>query len=159
MKNFVFILIISFFFCCGHTVSKELREGVDKAITPTDLFKDPDTLKGKTVMLGGVIASSINTPEGTYVEVVQKPLDYRERPEDTDISYGRFLILYDGYLDTAIYSMGREITVVGEVLGRKLQPLGEIQYPYLLIKSKELYLFEPRRGIPIRFGIGVWHTF
>lgn len=159
MKKFILIATLISLLGCAHVVSKELREKVDKEVTPMALFKDPDIHKGKTVMLGGIIVSSINTEEGTYIEVVQRPLDYRGRPEDTDLSLGRFLIFYEGYLDTAIYSMGREVTVAGEVLGKRLRPLGEIQYQYPLIKSKELYLFEPQRDIPIRFGIGIWHTF
>jgi outer membrane lipoprotein len=153
------ILLILFISGCAHVVSQELRDRAEKEITPIDLMKNPDAYKGKFVILGGVIASSINMKEGTYIEVVQKPLDYRGRPEDTDISLGRFIILHEGYLDTAIYSQGREVTVAGEVMGKMIRPLGQIQYQYLLIKSKELYLFEPRYGVPIRFGIGIWHTF
>lgn len=144
---------------CAHVVSKELREKAEKELLPIDVMKNPDAYKGRVVILGGVIVSSTNTKEGTYIEVVQKPLDYRGRPEDTDISSGRFIILYEGYLDTAIYSQGREVTVAGEVSGRIVRPLGQIQYEYLLIKSKELHLFEPRYEVPIRFGIGIWHTF
>jgi outer membrane lipoprotein len=153
------ILLILLTSGCAHVVSKELRDRAEKEIAPVNLMKDPDAYKGRIVILGGVIASSINTKEGTYIEVVQKPLDYRGMPEDTDISHGRFIVLYEGYLDTAIYSRGREVTVAGEVMGKKIRPLGQIQYQYLLIKSKELHLFEPRYGVPIRFGIGIWHTF
>ncbi|MCL4537535.1 MAG: Slp family lipoprotein [Nitrospirae bacterium] len=166
MKRFVFVsLIFSTIFLfglllgCAHVVSKELRDMADKGIAPMDIMKDPDAYRGRLVIIGGLIASSINTPEGTYIEVVQKPLDYRGRPEDTDISHGRFIILYEGYLDTAIYSHGREVTVAGEVIGKMIRPLGQIQYPYLLLKSKELHLFEPSYGVPIRFGIGIWKTF
>jgi outer membrane lipoprotein len=91
--------------------------------------------------------------------VVQKPLDSRERPEDTNISEGRFLILSEGYLDSAIYSQGTEVTVAGKVIGKRVRPLGEIQYTYPLIKSSEIHLFTPSRGIPIRFGIGIFKTF
>jgi len=152
----ILILLIS---GCAHVVSQELRDRAEKEISPIDVMKDPDAYKGRTVILGGVIASSINMKEGTYIEVVQKPLDYRGRPDDTDISHGRFIILYEGYLDTAIYSQRREVTVAGEVMGKMVRPLGQIQYQYLLIKSKELHIFKPRYGVPIRFEIGIWHTF
>lgn len=144
---------------CGHVISHELRQQAEKGITPEVLFKDPDALKGKTVILGGIIVSSKNTNEGTYIEVLQKPLDYRGRPKVTDITYGRFLIFSESYLDTAVYSAGREIAVAGEILGRQIRPLGEIQYSYLLIKGKELHLIEPHEGLPIRFSIGIWKTF
>jgi len=161
-KIILIVVIMVLLSGCGHVVSKELIEIVDKDLTTAALFKDPDAHKGKIVMLGGVIASSKNTDEGTYLEVVEKELDYRGEPKDTDISHGRFLILYDGYLDTVIYARGREVSVVGEVLGKKIRQLGETQYPYPLIKSKKLYLFEKQRkqhNIPVRFGIGILHTF
>jgi outer membrane lipoprotein len=159
MKRFFLILILtSLVVGCAHVVSKELREKAEE-IAPTALFKDPDAYKGRLVILGGLIVSSINTKEGTYIEVVQKPLDYRGRPSDTDTSHGRFIIFYDEYLDTAIYCQGREITAAGEVMGKRMRPLGEIQYPYLLIKSRELHLFEPRYPVPVRFGIEIWKTF
>jgi outer membrane lipoprotein len=139
-------------------VSKEWREKADTEINTQQLFKSPADYKGKIVIIGGVIIKSTNTKEGTYIEVVQMPLDSTGKPEKRDVSYGRFLILYEGYLDTAIYSRGREVTVAGEVIGEKTRPLGEIQYSYLLVKSKELYLFEEMRykSLPVWFGIDVW---
>jgi outer membrane lipoprotein len=161
MKRFLLLLVTISLLGCAHVVSKELRDKAYGEPPPSALFKDTDEFKGRIVILGGVIVSSTNTEEGTYIEVLQKPLDYRGRPEDTDTSYGRFIIVSEGYLDTAVYSRGREVTVAGEVIGKKLRPLGEIQYPYPLIKSKELHLFEPRYNMPVQFGIGIgiWHAF
>jgi len=161
MRQFLLLFIIVSFFGCAHVISKELRDRAYGEPPTSVLFKNPDEFKGRIVILGGVIVSSTNTNEGTYIEVLQKPLDYSGRPEDTDASFGRFIIFSDGYLETAVYSQGREITVAGEVMGKELLPLGEIQYPYPLIKSKELHLFEPRYDIPIHFGIGIgiWKAF
>ncbi|MEW6162772.1 MAG: Slp family lipoprotein [Nitrospirota bacterium] len=159
MKRFLLLITIVSLSGCAHVISEELRvKAYGEPSTPI-LFKDPDAYKGRIIILGGVIVSSKNEKEGTYIEVLQKPLDYRGRPEDTDISFGRFIILYEGYLDTAVYTQGREVTVAGEVIGKEVRTLGEIQYPYLLIKSKEIHLFKPRYGIPIRFGIGIWKAF
>jgi outer membrane lipoprotein len=161
MKRFLLLLTILSLFGCAHVISKELRDKAYGEPPTSALFKDPDEFKGRIVILGGVIVSSTNTQEGAYIEVLQKPLDYRGRPEDTDVSYGRFIIFSEGYLETAVYSQGREITVAGEIMGKELRPLGEIQYPYPLIKSTELHLFEPRYDFPVHFGIGIgiWHVF
>jgi outer membrane lipoprotein len=153
------ILVIMSLLGCAHVISKELREKADKELSFTALLKDPDKYVGRFVILGGIIASSANAEEGTFIEVVQKPLDSRERPEDTDVSEGRFLILSEGYLNSAIYSQGTEVTVAGKVIGKRVRPLGEIQYTYPLIKSSEIHLFRPHYGIPIRFGIGIFKTF
>ncbi len=161
MKRFFLLLLITFLSGCAHVISGELREKASGEPPPSVLLKDPDTYKGRIVILGGVIVNSMNTKEGTYIEVLQKPLDSRGRPEDTDVSHGRFIIFHEGYLDTAVYSQGRTITVAGEVIGKKIHPLGEIQYPYLLVKDEEIHLLESRYDIPVHFGIGigVWHSF
>lgn len=163
MRRLISLMLLTLFFLlsCVHVVSKEWMEKADTGINPQQLFKSPDAYKGKIIILGGIIVKSTNTKEGTYIEVVQIPLDSTGRPVKKDISYGRFLILYEGYLDTAIYSRGREVTVAGEVIGEKTRPLGEIQYSYLLVKSKELYLFEEIRykSLPVWFGIDVWRRF
>jgi outer membrane lipoprotein len=158
LKRLILFIVVFTLQGCAHIVDKELRR-MAEPIPPSLLLKDPDAYKGRFVILGGVIVSSINTKEGTYIEVVEKPLDYRGRPEYTDLSRGRFLILHQGYLDTAIFSKGREVTVAGVVMGKRVRPLGEIDYPYLFIRSKELYLIRPRFGIPFRFGIEIWKSF
>lgn len=153
------IVVTLFLLGCAHVISEGLRQKVDKELTPIELFKDPELHKGKIIMLGGIIISSMNTAEGTYIEVLQSPIDYRGRPDDRDRSHGRFIIFHEGYLDTAIYSSGREITVAGEVMGKRVRPLGEIEYSYPVIKAVEIHLFKPPSGIPIRFGIEIWKTF
>lgn len=146
-------------FGCAHVVPQELRDRADRNIDTEALLKDPEAYKGSFVILGGVIVSVRNTNEGTFLEVLERPLDSFERPQATDKSRGRFIVLHDGYLDGAVYAKGRGVTVAGEVIGKTVRPLGEIEYPYPLIKSRELYLVEPRSGSPVRFDIGIFHTF
>jgi outer membrane lipoprotein len=160
MKRLWFILIIIFFISgCAHVVSEELREQAAADISASSLLKDPDLYKGEIVILGGSIINSSNTQEKTYIEIIEKPLNSRGRPEYTDISHGRFIIVYEGFLDTAIFSKGRYVTVAGEVMGKEIRPLDEIDYTYLVIKSRELHLLEPGSRFPVQFGIGIWHTF
>ncbi len=129
---------------CAPVISKELRTQVAREITFREVIQDPDVYKGKLVLLGGVIIGAKNLEEGTLIEVLQKPADRRGRPRDVDQSDGRFMALYEGFLDAAIYSEGREVTVAGEVKGKRVLPLGEIQYAYPLIAIKEIYLWPPK---------------
>ncbi len=159
MKKLILILALTVIIGCAHVISQEVRDEVDPEVTPEMLFGSPDAYKGRTVILGGVIINSKNTDEGTLIEVLQKPIDYRGRPANTDISLGRFLVFYEGYLDTAIYSVGRKVTVAGEVLGKRMRPLGELEYPYLFIKSKEVHALKPKSDCPVGFSIGIFKTF
>jgi outer membrane lipoprotein len=119
--------------------------------------EDPDTYKGKTILLSGVIISSVNLKEGTMIEVLQKPADMRGKPKDVDESEGRFLALYPGYLDVAIYNGGRKVTVAGEVQGKKIQRLGEIDYTYPLISAKEIHLWPVEKKDRVYYPCPSWH--
>ncbi len=130
-----------FLLCCSPVISKQLRKQASKALTLKVVLKDPEVYKGKTVLWSGVIIRSVNLKEGTMIEVLQKPADMQGKPKDVDKSDGRFLALNPGYLDIAIYNGGRKVTIVGEIQGKKVQSLGEIEYIYPLIKVKEIHLW------------------
>jgi len=160
MRRFIIVFIItSLAAACAHVVSKQVRTRAVPQISIPSLFADPDAFIGETVILGGTIAGSRNTGEGTYLEVVEKMLDYRGRPKYTDRSLGRFLVFHEGFIDSAIYARGRHVTVAGEVLGKKVQPLGEINYSYVFIKALELHMVQPGGGFPVHIGIGVSSSF
>jgi outer membrane lipoprotein len=134
-----------------------LREQVVKELTLRVVLKDPEAYKGKTVLWSGVIISSVNVKEGTLIEVLQKPADMQGKPKDVDESEGRFLALYPGYLDVAIYNGGRKVTVAGEVQGKKIQRLGEIDYTYPLISAKEIHLWPVKKEDRVYYPCPYWH--
>jgi outer membrane lipoprotein len=142
LRGWIIILVgLLFVLGCAPVISKPLRDQVDINLTFREVFKDPDAHKGMVVIWAGEIIESKNTKEGTLIEVLQKPADYFGAPEEADRTEGRFLALYDSFLDSAVYAKGREITVGGEVEGKRIMPLGEIQYPYPLVVAKEIYLW------------------
>ncbi len=147
MRKFTCLLMFLFLISAGcvSLISRELRSELSPDITFKQVVKDPDAHKGKTILISGIILGSRNTKEGTLIEILQKPTDINGRPKDVDDSDGRFLALYDGYLETAIYSRGREVAVAGEITGKKILPLGEIDYIYPLISIKEVHLFKVKK--------------
>lgn len=56
-------------------------------------------------------------------------------------SEGRFLVLVDQYLDLYLYQGGKKITVLGELIGETIQSLGEMDYRYPFLSSKQIYLW------------------
>jgi len=133
------------FIGCAPIISKEIRKNVSDELTFKEIIKDPEAYKEKTVLISGIILGSKNTKEGTLIEVLQKPTGTEGRPKDVDESDGRFLALYDGYLDTAIYNRGREAVFAGEIKGKRVLSLDEIKYAYPLILIKEIHLFKPKK--------------
>jgi outer membrane lipoprotein len=140
---------------CAPPFAKGALEKVDRSISFRALQRAPDTFKGRWVMLAGVIIEARNTKEGTSIEVLQRPMDSRGRPYETDDTEGRFIIMTDRFLDAAVYHPGRRIAVIAEVVGRKILPLGEIEYQYPVVVAKELHLWEPSSGPQFFFGVGV----
>jgi outer membrane lipoprotein len=140
---------------CAPPFSRAALDRVDRTITFKDLHSDPERYTGKWVMLGGSIIGVRNAKDGTFIEVLQRPLGGRGRPKDTDDTEGRFIISSARFLDAAVYRAGRLITVVGKVAGVKAEPLGEIEYRYPVVAAEELRLWEPNSGPRFTFGVGV----
>lgn len=146
---------------CAPPFSRQALDQVDRSITFRELQSAPGRYKGKVIMLAGVIVNTKNTAGGTFIEVLQRPLDRQGRPRDTDMTEGRFIITSAEYLDSAVYYAGRLITVIGEVAGEKVQPLGDIQYRYPVVTATELHLWEPGAGPRVHFsvGVGIYHGY
>lgn len=137
-----FILVIA---GCAPVISKEIRDQVAQDLSFKEVLQDPEAYRGKMVLWGGVIIKAENQKEGTLIEVLQKPTDREGRPRAVDQSDGRFLALYDGFLDVAIYARGREVTIAGEIKEKRVLPLGDIQYAYPLILVRQLHLWPAER--------------
>jgi outer membrane lipoprotein len=124
-------------------VSKQLRAQADRMVTFRQVFQNPEAYKGKIVIWGGEIIETINQKDGTTLIVtLQHPLDWMEEPK-IQRTEGRFIILVEGYVDPYVFRRGRRITIAGEIIGRKAMRLGELEYPYPLLQSKEIYLWRP----------------
>lgn len=146
---------------CASTFSREAMNLVNRDISFRQLQSAPDSFKGSWIMLGGVILETRNTPEGSTIEVLQRPLDRQGRPRETDDTEGRFIIESPQFLDAAVYHEGKRISLVGLLSGQEVRPLGGIHYRYPVVAAKELQLWEPRSSPQFSFGvgIGVFHRF
>ncbi|MBI5167323.1 MAG: Slp family lipoprotein [candidate division NC10 bacterium] len=150
-RNLALLALASFTLLLGCSVIPvHLRKEVDRTLTFAQLREAPEAHIGKRVVLGGEVIDTRNLKEGTQIEVLEKPLAFDDTPKETDESGGRFLAFYPGFLDRAIYRAGRLVTVVGEVKGKRVQPLGEIDYtyPYIVIRFISLLPPVPRYPYP-----------
>ena len=144
-SRFSWILLLSFLVLlsgCVHVISKDLRIKSDPSLTLNRSRQNPEAFKGKWVVWGGEIIETVNQKDDTtQIEVYQRPLGWRGEPRETYPSEGRFLVLYDKYLDPYVFRRGKKITVAGEIQGEKLKPLGEMDYRYPMVSSKQIYLW------------------
>lgn len=139
-KITISFLLLAVVQACTYAISPDITSKADKALTFQRLQADPEAYKGKTVILGGVIAQTGNTKQGALIEIIERPLDYWGKPENTNQSGGRFLVQHSGALDEAIYAPGRQITVAGVVEGAR--DSSNSGPSYILIRSKQLKLWE-----------------
>jgi outer membrane lipoprotein len=143
IKLFPLFFLVLFISGCAHVISKDLRSHSDLSLTLSQVNQNPNAYKGKSVVWGGEIIETVNQKDGTtQIEVFQRPLGWRGEPKETLASEGRFLILADKYLDPYIFRRGRKITVAGEIQEEKIKPLGEMDYRYPLLLSKQIHLWE-----------------
>jgi outer membrane lipoprotein len=152
---FLLLIMVLWVGGCAPVFPKEALDRVDRRATFKELQKDPEQFLGTWVMVAGVIISIKTTKDGSYIEVLQKPTDRDGRPLDTDETEGRFVAQADQFLDEAVYHPGRQITVIGEVAGKKTMPIDEIMYQYPLLTAKALHLWRPSSGPRFFFGFGV----
>ena len=140
-SHLVFSLLLLILFSGCTPISRELRTQADRTLSFLQVSQNPEAFKGKIVIWGGEIIETINQKDGTtFIFVLQRPLDWTEEPTFKR-SEGRFIILVEGYVDPYVFRRGRRITVAGEVLGKKVMRLGELEYPYPLLLSKQIYLW------------------
>jgi outer membrane lipoprotein len=157
-RFFILVLVLGFLSGCAHAVSRGVLKEVDRNITFSALIKAPNAYQGKVVLLGGIIVTTINLQEGTLLEVYETRLDREGKPTNTDISEGRFLALYQGFLDSEIYKKGRKVTIAGTVQGEKVQLLGEVEYRYPYLIIKEIHLWEEERPVQYkRYPRDLWY--
>ncbi len=126
---------------CTRAISEQARKMVDTDATFMQVRENPDRFIGKHIMVGGRIAGVKHTPEGTSIEIVQFDLTDSGAPADTFISSGRFLATSSEFLDALIFRKGMLIILVGEIKGKKMQRIDEMEYSYPVIAMREWYLW------------------
>lgn len=151
MRKLLSGLLVSILFMSGCTtvISEQSRKLVNTDASFSSVKETPENFIGKNMMLGGRIASIRNLSEGAQIEIVQFGLAYNGYPEDTFLSYGRFLATSSSYLDPLIFKPGMLLTLVGEIKGKKTLRLDEMDYTYPVIAMREWHLWresEPDRG-------------
>ena len=157
MRLFILIILAVFLTACTQAIPQESLKMADPNLTFQMLIKNPEQYRGKKILAGGQILGTSTREGETWIEVLQKPLDWQNKPKDTDESFGRFLIRFEGFADPAIYTAGKLITVLGEVLGKKVQPLKNMDYAYPVLTPRDHYLWKPESGggPMFHFGIGI----
>lgn len=111
-----------------------------------------DRSVGAQVRWGGTIVETQPGREETCVEILARQLDREMRPVTGDNNFGRFLACRAGFQDPAIFTSGRDITVVGRVQGFVDGEIGEFVYRYPRLSADVMYLWAVRPDMVVVSG-------
>src|SRR3569832_712072 len=132
--------------------------GVDKTLTPPRAAAEIRPARGNHMIWGGAVLASSHTKVSTQFEVRAYPLNCRFRPDSDAAPLGRFLIIKQGYIETADFSAGRSLSVRGTLQREQSGQIGDVVYTYPVLEPIDIFLWprgESSGGSIVHFGFGV----
>lgn len=123
------------------------RDQVQDMSFPT-LVEQAGQYIGQTVVLGGYVIEVQNQEDQSRIVAVQAPLGVGQEPKSKDLSKGRLIILYDGFIDPEVYAKGRKITVAGTLLGSSVTETDTEPFPYARVRMQHIYLWSEEKPMP-----------
>jgi outer membrane lipoprotein len=141
-------LVVFIFAGCASQIPGVIKQPPASNLRLAEVRSDIERFRGSRIRWGGTIAAVENRKTETWIEVVARELDHDGRPKATDRSEGRFLVCVQGFLDPAVYAIGREITVTGTSASDITRPIGEYVYSYPMVNAEMVYLWESRPELP-----------
>lgn len=128
---------------CASPVPQPIRNAPAGSPLVGEVRSNVERYIGTRVRWGGTIANVANRESETWLEIVARDLQDNARPSESDRSHGRFIARVEGFLDPAIYSNDRQITVVGSIDGQRTRTIDEYEYEYPVVDVESYYLWEP----------------
>lgn len=126
---------------CASKPSKP--EAPEPTLEIKSVLDSPEQHIGQRMRWGGTIAKVENKSETTQIEIVSRELGKKGRPKSNDKTAGRFIAVFDEFLDPGVYTKDRQITVHGTVSGTKNGNIGDYIYTYPLVTADTHTLWKP----------------
>lgn len=122
-------------------MSEQVRQKALSQLPFDQLIQAADVNQGQTVILGGYVLSVENEKTQTRMVVVQAPLGIGQQPKSKDLSQGRLILVYDGFIDPEVYTKDRQVTVGGKLMGSSATENHNLAYPYVRVQIEEIHLW------------------
>lgn len=123
------------------TVPKEIAQPPPGNPGMAQVRANPQQYVGQQVRWGGNIVEVHNDADESYAEIIARDLYRDGRPQDNDMSPGRFIAVFDGFIDPEIYYNGRPITVVGTLEAARTGKIGQRDYKYPVVRVQHQLLW------------------
>lgn len=146
MKALGIIALLAVFSGCASKPPSSVGLAVVDDVTLATVRAAGDAYLGSTVRWGGIITATENKADHTLVFVVARTLENNEQPLSNSASDGRFVARFNGFVDPLVYKADRRLTVVGQIDGSLVRPIGEFDYRFPLVAVSDSRLFaEPAK--------------
>lgn len=139
--RFLLLLLLFTLYACTSPVPEAVRKAPEGSPSLPTVNSAPERYLNANIRWGGTIAHVQNLPGETRIEIVARELNRDGKPKEYDRSEGRFIAVFNAFLDPAIYATDRNLTVVGQVTGTEEKRLGDMEYRYPVVKVLSHYLW------------------
>lgn len=141
MRLLIILPLAVILYACASGVPEQIRSEPEGSPPLPLVISTPERYLSAPVRWGGTIAHVQNLPGETRIEIVARELAGDGEPKNLDRSEGRFIAIFNRFLDPAIYAVDRNLTVRGQITGSVVKQLGEMDYSYPLVKVEASYLW------------------
>ena len=139
----ILFLLSALYACASSPIAPTYRSEAQENLSLGTVLQNPSQYNGATVIWGGQIVQTNNTPQGTELLLLQMSLDSNDQPMNTAASQGRFIARTNEFLDPEIFKTGELVTIAGQISGSEERPLGNMRYRYPLLDIKQYHLWTP----------------
>lgn len=134
-------LVLMLLSACSTHIPPEIKAPLAGSPAIGEVRDKADAYMSQKVRWGGVILDTENRQDSSRVTVVAFPLNNDGEPQVSDQSTGRFIALFDEFVEPLVFSAEREITVVGTLLKTETLDVGEFAYDYPVVRVEHHYIW------------------
>lgn len=139
MKPYLFLLYLLLSACAG--LPPAVKNTPALPISYYQASHNTNDYKDAPIRWGGVIINVENEAQFSLMQVLFYPLDNSGRPRLNQPAEGRFVVKNAEFLDPAIYTKDKEITVAGTIFGNIERTVGKRIIRVPLISATAIHLW------------------
>lgn len=136
--------------CTTAVVGEQLQPADVQAAGDIPIIVTAPLAPAIDIRWGGVVVSVMYESDDTWIEMLAFPLLPSGRPDLASSSTGRFYTRIDDVLDPAVYRVGRQVTVSGNLERSLRQSIGGEQYAFPVVHASRVELWYLASGSAFR---------
>lgn len=137
----ILLLLLTITSACQTILSEPVQSTADEETLFEEIFENPDSHKGKIIILGGEVRNLHYQEWKTEVEFIEIPLYKGGHPALGFDPGERFFVIFPERIDGFLIKRGKVMTIAGRVIGKKV--LDGTDYP--VFAYEESYVWDKTR--------------